>query len=188
MTDWNAVSAFMNAVVAWPGVQDPGYVNLHYSMVNPKPTPGKNFSRGWAGRSGPSMVSSSARRGSGTRATSRRLVLHQPAVPDGAEYQGEAQGEALRCECAGSQGYLDRLGCRPGRPWEIPRRSSRLLGLCSSSRRRPGSRRPAPWWPAAQACTSTGSVMSRSTALRGRSTPRACAARSRRRALNATRG
>jgi hypothetical protein len=31
-TDWNAVSAFMANVVAWPAsLQDPGYVNLHYS-------------------------------------------------------------------------------------------------------------------------------------------------------------
>ena len=33
MTDWNAVSAFMGAVVPWPGSeQDPGYVNLHYDL------------------------------------------------------------------------------------------------------------------------------------------------------------
>jgi hypothetical protein len=37
MTDWNAVAAFMGQVVAWPGSQqDPGFVNLHYSMTNLK--------------------------------------------------------------------------------------------------------------------------------------------------------
>jgi hypothetical protein len=31
MTDWNAISAFMRAVVPWPGSeQDPGYINVHY--------------------------------------------------------------------------------------------------------------------------------------------------------------
>ena len=40
-TDWNAVAAFMSAVVPWPDPDQPGsgYVNLHYSMVdknNPK--------------------------------------------------------------------------------------------------------------------------------------------------------
>lgn len=39
MTDWNAVSAFMANVVAWPGEKDPGYVNLHYSMLNAQPGP-----------------------------------------------------------------------------------------------------------------------------------------------------
>ena len=35
VTDWNAVLAFMSAVVPWPGSPtDPGYVNLQYSMVN----------------------------------------------------------------------------------------------------------------------------------------------------------
>jgi hypothetical protein len=33
MTDWNAVSAFMDAVVPWPGEQDPGFVNLHHNVV-----------------------------------------------------------------------------------------------------------------------------------------------------------
>jgi hypothetical protein len=41
-TDWNAISAFMRAVVPWPGSeQDPGYVNLHYSFPNPDPDPAK---------------------------------------------------------------------------------------------------------------------------------------------------
>ena len=32
-TDWNAVSAFLAAVVPWPrSERDPGYVNLHYSF------------------------------------------------------------------------------------------------------------------------------------------------------------
>jgi hypothetical protein len=47
MTDWNAVSAFMAAVVAWPASpQDAGFVNLHYSMPNPRPTPGKPLIKG----------------------------------------------------------------------------------------------------------------------------------------------
>jgi len=38
MTDWNAVSAFMASVVAWPASATPeaGYVNLHYSIVDQK--------------------------------------------------------------------------------------------------------------------------------------------------------
>ena len=36
MADWNAVSAFMANVVAWPGSPtDPGHVGLWYSMPNP---------------------------------------------------------------------------------------------------------------------------------------------------------
>jgi hypothetical protein len=47
MTDWNAVSAFMANVVTWPGTpQDPGWVNLHYSMPNPRPTPKKPLLKG----------------------------------------------------------------------------------------------------------------------------------------------
>lgn len=47
MTDWNAVSAFMANVVAWPASpQDAGHVNLHYSMTNPRPTPGKPLIKG----------------------------------------------------------------------------------------------------------------------------------------------
>ena len=35
--DWNAVSAFMAAVVPWPGLpKDAGYVNLHYSSTDSK--------------------------------------------------------------------------------------------------------------------------------------------------------
>lgn len=30
------VTEFMSAVAAWPGPNEPGYVNLHYSLVNPK--------------------------------------------------------------------------------------------------------------------------------------------------------
>jgi hypothetical protein len=42
MTDWNAVSAFMGAVIAWPGTpQDPGFVNLQYSYVDKKTSDGK---------------------------------------------------------------------------------------------------------------------------------------------------
>jgi Protein of unknown function (DUF3987) len=38
ITDWNAIQAFMAAVVPWPGTpQDPGYVNLHYSTPNTRP-------------------------------------------------------------------------------------------------------------------------------------------------------
>ena len=37
----------MANVVAWPGSpQDPGYVNLHYSMPHPKPTPAKPLLKG----------------------------------------------------------------------------------------------------------------------------------------------
>ena len=46
MTDWNAVSAFIANVVAWPGPNEPGYVNLHYSMPNPQPTPDKPLIKG----------------------------------------------------------------------------------------------------------------------------------------------
>jgi hypothetical protein len=32
-TNWNAVTAFMGAVMPWPGEQDPGFVNLHHNVV-----------------------------------------------------------------------------------------------------------------------------------------------------------
>lgn len=42
MTDWNAVSAFMAAVVPWPGSpEEPGYVNLQNSYVDRATTDGK---------------------------------------------------------------------------------------------------------------------------------------------------
>jgi hypothetical protein len=48
ITDWNAVSAFMANVVAWPGGRDPGYVNLHYSMPNLRdPSKGLLKGMGW---------------------------------------------------------------------------------------------------------------------------------------------
>jgi predicted P-loop ATPase len=41
------VTEFMSAVIAWPGSpNDPGYVNLHYSMPNPTPTPNKPLLKG----------------------------------------------------------------------------------------------------------------------------------------------
>jgi Family of unknown function (DUF5906) len=53
MTDWNAVSAFMAKVVAWPGSPtDPGYVNLHFSTVDRKnPTGPVRKGSGWPFRS-----------------------------------------------------------------------------------------------------------------------------------------
>ncbi len=46
-TDWNAVSAFMANVVAWPGSsQDPGFCNLHYSMPSRTPTPERPLAKG----------------------------------------------------------------------------------------------------------------------------------------------
>ena len=41
MTDWNAINAFMGAVVPWPGDQDPGYVNLQNSYVDRRAPGGK---------------------------------------------------------------------------------------------------------------------------------------------------
>jgi hypothetical protein len=42
MTDWNAVAAFMSAVVPWPSSpQDPGYINLQNSYVDRKSPDGK---------------------------------------------------------------------------------------------------------------------------------------------------
>lgn len=56
MTDWNAVTAFMANVVAWPGtVQDPGYVNLHYSMEDRK-DPKKKIVTGWPTRTVDDLV------------------------------------------------------------------------------------------------------------------------------------
>lgn len=60
MTDWNAVSAFMANVVVWPGSPlDPGFINLHYSMPNPKPTPGRELIKGmgWPYKSVDAFVS-----------------------------------------------------------------------------------------------------------------------------------
>lgn len=39
MTDWNAVSAFMANVVAWPGPDDPGQIGLYYRSPNPNYDP-----------------------------------------------------------------------------------------------------------------------------------------------------
>jgi hypothetical protein len=47
MTDWNAVSAFLANVVAWPGPNDVGYVNLHYSMPAQPPKTGLTKGMGW---------------------------------------------------------------------------------------------------------------------------------------------
>ena len=49
VTDWNAISTFLAAVVPWPSsVQDPGYVNLHYSAVDRKnPTGPLRKGGGW---------------------------------------------------------------------------------------------------------------------------------------------
>ncbi len=35
-SDTPTVTEFMSAVVAWPGPNEPGYVNLHYSTVDRK--------------------------------------------------------------------------------------------------------------------------------------------------------
>src|SRR3954452_4223099 len=61
-TDWNAVSAFMSGVVPWPQPQEPGYVNLHYSMPNPKPTPAKLLLKGmgWPFRTSEDLVNRAA--------------------------------------------------------------------------------------------------------------------------------
>lgn len=62
MTDWNAVSAFMTNVVAWPGTQaDPGFVNLHYSMPNIRePAKGLLKGMGWPFRSVDELVNRAA--------------------------------------------------------------------------------------------------------------------------------
>lgn len=60
-TDWNAVSAFMAQVVAWPGVPtDPGYVNLHYSMVDKRNPGGKKIVTGWPTRDVGSFIQKAA--------------------------------------------------------------------------------------------------------------------------------
>ena len=41
MTDWNAVQAFIGAVIAWPGPQDPGFANLQYSYHDSRQPDGK---------------------------------------------------------------------------------------------------------------------------------------------------
>ncbi len=62
MTDWNAVSAFMASVVAWPvSLQDPGYVNLHYSTPDRKnPSGPLRKGMGWPFRSVDDFVSRAA--------------------------------------------------------------------------------------------------------------------------------
>jgi hypothetical protein len=57
--DWNAISQFMGSVVAWPEDNSPGYVNLHYSMLNPKPTAEKPMIKGmgWPFRTVTELVS-----------------------------------------------------------------------------------------------------------------------------------
>jgi P4 family phage/plasmid primase-like protien len=41
MTDWNAINAFIGAVIAWPGPQDPGFANLQYSYHDSRQPDGK---------------------------------------------------------------------------------------------------------------------------------------------------
>ncbi len=48
MTDWNAISAFLSAIVPWPGEPGPGYVNLHYDMPPDPKYKGKGGVPGWA--------------------------------------------------------------------------------------------------------------------------------------------
>lgn len=61
ITDWNAVSAFMTNVVAWPGQSDPGYVNLHYSMPNLRePQKGLLKGMGWPFRDSDEFVKRAA--------------------------------------------------------------------------------------------------------------------------------
>ena len=57
ITDWNAIQAFMAHAVPWPGtVQDPGYVNLHYSSVDRK-NPTKLYKGGgWPFRSVEALI------------------------------------------------------------------------------------------------------------------------------------
>jgi len=62
-SDAPTVAEFMSAVVAWPGsAQDPGFVNLHYSMTNPNPTPDKPLIKGmgWPYREVDKLVSRAA--------------------------------------------------------------------------------------------------------------------------------
>ena len=63
ITDWNAVTAFMAEVVAWPGPDDPGYVNLHCLSAGSSAEDGY-FLRGSAGHSAISTSSSSVLAGS----------------------------------------------------------------------------------------------------------------------------
>ena len=41
MADWNAINAFIGAVIAWPGASDPGYANLQYSYHDKRSPDGK---------------------------------------------------------------------------------------------------------------------------------------------------
>jgi Virulence-associated protein E len=62
MTDRNAVTAFMANVVVWPGSPtDPGYVNLHYSMLDKKNPNGKKIVTGWPTRTVEDLVQKTAR-------------------------------------------------------------------------------------------------------------------------------
>ena len=59
MSELNAISAFMRAVVPWPGsASDPGYVNLHYTLPPDPKFKGKDktFMPGWAKRDVDSFV------------------------------------------------------------------------------------------------------------------------------------
>jgi Domain of unknown function (DUF927) len=60
MTDWNAVSAFMAKVVAWPGDQTPGFVNLHYSYPDAKNGGEIKKGAGWPFKSVDDFVSRAA--------------------------------------------------------------------------------------------------------------------------------
>jgi hypothetical protein len=62
-SDTPTVAEFMSAVVAWPGPQEPGHINLHYSMPNPRPNPKQPFLKGlaWPYRDVNKRVSRAAR-------------------------------------------------------------------------------------------------------------------------------
>jgi hypothetical protein len=83
------LAEFMSAVVAWPASpNDPGYVNLHYSMPNPKPTPNKPLLKGmgWPYKGIDSFVKRVAwiNRCLGTNidGTRRPVSLKRPCHPD----------------------------------------------------------------------------------------------------------
>src|ERR1700733_14737117 len=41
MTDWNAINAFIGAVIAWPGTEEPGFAVLQYSYHDNRSPDGK---------------------------------------------------------------------------------------------------------------------------------------------------
>ena len=137
MTDWNAISAFMANVVAWPASATPeaGYVNLHYSIVDtrsPQPDQGAGLAvpsidefikrAGWIAGGHQTMKDVSF-------CTSRQsqMKLNAKSKPKAVRFGSERHGTEIN---------LDRPSVGPSEPGKKPkyRHGSRRASSCAAVR------------------------------------------------------